>query len=274
MKHTYASLALVGNTIAQSTTFACNPAHSYPNGASCISTAGSLTLVTPSASAPTTTFACNPAHSYPNGASCISTAGGLTLATPSVSASTTFACNPAHSYPNGASCVSTAGSLTLVTLPQWSELHIDCWLLDARHAQLVQVRPYQDSHSLCECDKYEAVLHVDIIAHYVHAGCPHYAVVKQLEALLDLEIYEAILHDDSSHRFDHVLPDAHVVDRQQPNDHRFNSNHPHHHELPPWMHDYQADQLQVPEHKALQVAPQDQTVCLHYALQLKTHPSP
>ena len=66
------------------TTYACNPAHSYPNGASCISTAGSLTLVTPSPVP--TTFACNPAHSYPNGASCISTAGSLTLVTPSQSA--------------------------------------------------------------------------------------------------------------------------------------------------------------------------------------------
>lgn len=72
------------------TTYACNPAHSYPGGASCISTAGSLTLVTPSSSsswAPTT-YACNPAHSYPGGASCISTAGSLTLVTPT--ASTTY----------------------------------------------------------------------------------------------------------------------------------------------------------------------------------------
>jgi hypothetical protein len=113
------------------TTYACNPAHSYPGGASCISTAGSLTLVTPSSKsswasssssssswAATTTYACNPAHSYPGGASCISTAGSLTLVTPSSSSSwapTTYACNPAHSYPGGASCISTAGSLTLVT---------------------------------------------------------------------------------------------------------------------------------------------------------------
>ena len=32
-------------------TYACNPAHSYPNGAQCVSTAGTLSLVTPSASA-------------------------------------------------------------------------------------------------------------------------------------------------------------------------------------------------------------------------------
>lgn len=29
------------------TTYACNPAHAYPNGAECVSSAGSLTLVTP-----------------------------------------------------------------------------------------------------------------------------------------------------------------------------------------------------------------------------------
>lgn len=53
-----------------STSYACNPAHSYPNGAKCIFTAGALSLVTPAASA--TSYACNPAHSYPNGAKCIS----------------------------------------------------------------------------------------------------------------------------------------------------------------------------------------------------------
>ena len=92
---------------AATTTFACNPAHSYPNGASCISTAGSLTLVTPAAS---TTYACNPAHSYPNGASCISTAGSLTLVTPTTAASTTYACNPAHT-----ACATVSGQLVPAT---------------------------------------------------------------------------------------------------------------------------------------------------------------
>ncbi|CAC9892655.1 unnamed protein product [Aureobasidium pullulans] len=114
---TAGSLALVTpSASASSSGYACNPAHSYPNGASCISTAGSLALVTPSASASSSGYACNPAHSYPNGASCISTAGSLALVTPSASASSSgYACNPAHSYPNGASCISTAGSLALVT---------------------------------------------------------------------------------------------------------------------------------------------------------------
>ncbi|KAI7154160.1 hypothetical protein KC324_g14507, partial [Hortaea werneckii] len=91
---------------AATTTYACNPAHSYPNGASCVSTGGSLTLVTPTSEAPapgtskskggyggessapaqTTTYACNPAHSYPNGASCVSTGGSLTLVTPTTEA--------------------------------------------------------------------------------------------------------------------------------------------------------------------------------------------
>ena len=43
------------STWSATTTYACNPAHSYPGGASCISTAGSLTLVTPPASTTYTT---------------------------------------------------------------------------------------------------------------------------------------------------------------------------------------------------------------------------
>ncbi|THV78596.1 hypothetical protein D6D27_09142 [Aureobasidium pullulans] len=103
--------------------YACNPAHSYPGGASCISTAGSLTLVTPSASASSSAeWSCNPAHSYPNGAKCISTAGSLSLVTPSASSavSTSYQCNPAHSYPNNAVCTEVKGSLTLVTPTAWT----------------------------------------------------------------------------------------------------------------------------------------------------------
>lgn len=74
---------------AAKTTYACNPAHSYPGSSSCISTKGSLTLVGPTTAAPlpSTTFACNPAHSYPNSQTCIRTGTGVTLvtATPSVS---------------------------------------------------------------------------------------------------------------------------------------------------------------------------------------------
>ena len=99
-----------------STTYACNPAHSYPNGAKCISTAGALSLVTPAASTTATSYACNPAHSYPNGAKCISTAGALSLITPAASTmATSYACNPAHSYPAGAVCTQVGGTLTLVT---------------------------------------------------------------------------------------------------------------------------------------------------------------
>ncbi|KAK4561375.1 hypothetical protein LTR86_004692 [Recurvomyces mirabilis] len=42
--------ATASASASSNASFACNPAHSYPNGASCISTAGSLTLFTPSAS--------------------------------------------------------------------------------------------------------------------------------------------------------------------------------------------------------------------------------
>ena len=76
------------------TTYACNPAHSYPNGASCISTAGSLTLVT--AAPAQTTFACNPAHDYGNGQTCVVKDGSLTLVNAASTAAATYACNPAH----------------------------------------------------------------------------------------------------------------------------------------------------------------------------------
>ncbi|KAI7197781.1 hypothetical protein KC363_g222 [Hortaea werneckii] len=73
----------------------------------------------PTSSKPATTsmpYVCNPAHSYPNGATCISTMGSLTLYTPvPTTSSMAYACNPAHSYPNGATCISTMGSLTLYT---------------------------------------------------------------------------------------------------------------------------------------------------------------
>lgn len=105
--------ALAGPIAATSAAFGCNPAHSYPNGAQCVSTNGALSLVTPSPSS-TSGFACNPAHKYPGGAQCVSTDGALSLVTPTPSSSG-FACNPAHSYPGGAKCVSTNGALSLVT---------------------------------------------------------------------------------------------------------------------------------------------------------------
>ncbi|KAK1061194.1 hypothetical protein LTR33_012753, partial [Friedmanniomyces endolithicus] len=74
--------------------------------------------------------------------------------------------------------------------------------------------PYPDHHSLCERDKRKALLYIDNIEYYVdHANCTQHAVVKQLEALLELDVYEAIIHDHSGHCFDNVLPDAHVVVR-------------------------------------------------------------
>lgn len=112
-------------TVSASTTYACNPAHSYPNGQSCISTNGQLSLVTPSPSA-SSTYACNPAHSYPNGATCVSESGHLTLVTYSAdvpecrTASSSFSaydCNPAHSYPNGQTCTSISGTRGLVLPP-------------------------------------------------------------------------------------------------------------------------------------------------------------
>lgn len=84
-----ASLGLLGTTLAQSTTYACNPAHSYPNGATCVSTAGSLALVTPSVSASSSAnvWPCNPAHKFPPGQSCVSSGSGYHLQQQTKSAS-------------------------------------------------------------------------------------------------------------------------------------------------------------------------------------------
>ncbi|KAI7173980.1 hypothetical protein KC343_g8265 [Hortaea werneckii] len=49
--------AFLGAAVAKPTTYACNPAHSYPNGASCVSTNGCLSLVTPTTSASATASA-------------------------------------------------------------------------------------------------------------------------------------------------------------------------------------------------------------------------
>lgn len=45
--------------------YACNPVHSYPNGALCVSTNGPPSLVTPASA--TTSYACNPSHSHLGG---------------------------------------------------------------------------------------------------------------------------------------------------------------------------------------------------------------
>ncbi|KAI7116763.1 hypothetical protein KC324_g18966, partial [Hortaea werneckii] len=49
----YSKAALIALAGAASAAPACNPAHQYPNGAECISTAGTLSLVTPAPSATT-----------------------------------------------------------------------------------------------------------------------------------------------------------------------------------------------------------------------------
>ncbi|KAI6848132.1 hypothetical protein KC332_g8386 [Hortaea werneckii] len=49
--------AFLGAAVAKPTTYACDPAHSYPNGASCVSTNGCLSLVTPTTSASATASA-------------------------------------------------------------------------------------------------------------------------------------------------------------------------------------------------------------------------
>lgn len=94
---------------AETTTYACNPAHSYPNGAQCVSTNGALSLVTPTASS--SSKACKATSKASTTAAATTTKAASTTA----AAGTTYACNPAHSYPNGAQCVSTNGALSLVT---------------------------------------------------------------------------------------------------------------------------------------------------------------
>ncbi|KAK4618044.1 hypothetical protein CLAFUW4_11953 [Fulvia fulva] len=72
------------------------------------------------ASSSATTYACNPAHQYPEGRQCVSTNGGLTLLPPTTTSASTatgtgYACNPAHQYPAGQVCTEIGGQLTLVT---------------------------------------------------------------------------------------------------------------------------------------------------------------
>lgn len=82
-------------TFSLSTTHACSLAHGYPNGAECISSAGQLTLVTPTP---------------------VLEASVSTSVSVSGSAPISFACHPAHSHPNGTTCVSTSGELISVAL--------------------------------------------------------------------------------------------------------------------------------------------------------------
>ncbi|KAI7347136.1 hypothetical protein KC354_g14031 [Hortaea werneckii] len=59
--------AFLGAAVANPTTYACNPAHSYPNGASCVSTNVYLSLVTPTTSASATASAsidCDAEYDY------------------------------------------------------------------------------------------------------------------------------------------------------------------------------------------------------------------
>ena len=95
---------------AETTAYACNPAHSYPNGAQCVSTNGALSLVTPTASS--SSKACKATSKASTTAAAATT---TKAASTTAAAETTYACNPAHSYPNGAQCVSTNGALSLVT---------------------------------------------------------------------------------------------------------------------------------------------------------------
>lgn len=88
--------ATASSSAAAATTYACNPAHSYPGGQQCVSTNGALTLVSPttakaSSAAAATTYACNPAHSYPGGQQCVSTNGALTLVSTKASSTTAAA---------------------------------------------------------------------------------------------------------------------------------------------------------------------------------------
>jgi hypothetical protein len=78
-------------------------------------------ITTPPASA--TTYACNPAHSYPEGQQCISTNGHLTLVIPTATTSTAtsmstgskIACDPTHSYPHNVQCLYQDGVWSLVS---------------------------------------------------------------------------------------------------------------------------------------------------------------
>jgi hypothetical protein len=85
---------------ATQSTFACNPAHSYPAGVSCISTNGALTLVYPSTSA---TGTASPAVS--TGA--ITSAAGSSVA----QQTTTAAATTVAPYTGGAENMKVASGL-------------------------------------------------------------------------------------------------------------------------------------------------------------------
>ncbi|KAF7197416.1 Vacuole-localized protein 4 [Pseudocercospora fuligena] len=161
---------------ASTTTYACNPAHQYPEGQVCTTIDGSLTLVTKTATAPaygattssaatTTTYACNPAHQYPEGQVCTTIDGSLTLVTKtgtatapagygttSAPASTTYACNPAHQYPAGQICTTISGSLTLITTTGTSSAPTTSGYVDKCQEAYKQCIAAGQPEVKCSCD--------------------------------------------------------------------------------------------------------------------------
>jgi hypothetical protein len=74
---------------AETTTYACNPAHSYPGGAHCVSTNGALSLVTPTASS--SSKACKATSKAPTTAAAATTKAASSTAAASSKAATTAA---------------------------------------------------------------------------------------------------------------------------------------------------------------------------------------
>lgn len=139
-QHSHIAILLLTSALAAAqsatiTSFACNPAHSYPAGQVCATdSAGSLVLSSVSTTSapypagstlPDGGYVCNPAHSYPAGQTCVAGTAGTPTLSPVGTTSAAYpagstlpnggyVCNPAHAYPTGQTCV--AGPSGLYTL--------------------------------------------------------------------------------------------------------------------------------------------------------------
>ena len=90
-------------------TWACNPAHAYPDGAHCVSSSGTLTLVTPTASS--STKACKTTHKVTAAAAASSKATTTAAASSSkVTSSTSKACKATSKATTSAAASSKAAS--------------------------------------------------------------------------------------------------------------------------------------------------------------------
>lgn len=97
---------------AETTTYACNPAHSYPNGAQCVSTNGALSLVTPTASSSSKACKATSKASTTAAAAATTKAATTAAATSAAASSSKKACSkkPATTTAAGSSAAASKSS--------------------------------------------------------------------------------------------------------------------------------------------------------------------